>query len=234
MKFLKLILMFLILPSCTGAIPDHNLIPMNLTSLESIKSGINLYNKRIIKKADILSNITFKYHGRSMSVLGITSINEENRAYNVAALNPMGVTVFQLKVKDDKIVSSYIIPMFTQGKNMKNNRNNADKAARMISSDIACIYFNRSVNQELLDIRHRKNRIVLKSILKENQYYKYIFAGRPLRLITKIKYKNSRKIWSVDYYDYQKKDIFLMPFKIILRNHEYGYRLEIQTKKVTI
>ncbi|MCD4742517.1 MAG: DUF3261 domain-containing protein [Desulfobacteraceae bacterium] len=231
MKILFIFLITLLLSSCSVVIPEHKLVQLNNTDKKSSLVAINQYNNKVLQKANILSNITFKFKGRTMTALGITKIDEENHAYKVAALNPMGITLFQLEVKDDKIVSSYIIPKISPDSDSTIDKDQADKAAKMISKDIAHIYFNRKIDIEKNSLILNKYKVTINTKTENNKYLKYIFTGKPLRLATKIKYENRKKLWSVDYYNYQKADLKEIPFKIIFQNHKYGYLLEIETKK---
>ncbi|MCK5311846.1 MAG: hypothetical protein KAJ62_07045 [Desulfobacteraceae bacterium] len=232
MKILYLLVILFLFSSCSAVIPEHQLVQLNNMNEKSSIFEINQYNNKVLQKTNILSNIVFKFKGRTMTALGITKIDEKNRAYNVAALDPMGVTLFQLQVKDNKVISSYIIPQFSPDNNDTADGDKTDKAAEMISKDIAHIYFNRIVNFEKSYIELNKYKVIIDTEIENHQYLKYIFTGTPLRLTTKSKYENKKKIWSVDYYDYKEAGLKEMPFKIIFQNHKYGYMLEIETKKI--
>ena len=223
MKFL-IIIFSLLLSSCSTLIPKHDLIQLNNMDHASAVIEINQYNNLLIQKAHIISTTIFNFKGRKMTALGVTEIDEKNKTYKVAALNPMGVTLFQIEVVNNKIVSSYIIPQF--------GKDNADKAAKMISKDIAYIYFNRKVSVENNPVKLDKYKITIKTKITNDSYYKYIFSGKPLKLATKSKYEHNKKIWSVNYYNYQKTGNGEMPVKIIFQNHRYGYMLETETKKI--
>lgn len=232
MKILFIFLIILLLSSCSVVIPEHKLIQLNNTDKQSSLVEINQYNNKVLQKTNILSNITFKFKGRAMAALGITKIDEENHAYKVAALNPMGITLFQLEVKNNKIVSSYVIPKISPDSDNTIDKDKADKAAKMISKDIAHIYFNRIIDIEKNSMILNKYKVAINTKTENNKYLKYIFTGKPLKLATKIEYENNNKIWSVNYYNYQKADLKEIPFKIIFQNHKYGYLLEIETKKI--
>ena len=231
MKILFIFLITLLLSSCSVVIPEHKLIQLNNTDKRSSLIEINQYNNKVLQKTNILSNITFKFKGRTMTALGITKIDEKNSAYKVAALSPMGITIFQLEVKDDKIVSSYIIPKLNPDSDSTIDKDEADKAAKMISKDIAHIYFNRIIDIEKNSVILNKYKVAINTKTENNKYLKYIFTGKPLKLATKIKYENKKKLWSVNYYNYQNTGLKEMPFKIIFQNHIYGYMLEIETNK---
>ncbi|MCK5541330.1 MAG: DUF3261 domain-containing protein [Desulfobacterales bacterium] len=221
---LLIIIFSLLLSSCSTFIPKHDLVLLNNMNQVSAAFEINQYNDSLIQKAQIISTTIFNFKGRKMTALGATEIDEKQQTYKVAALNPMGLTLFQIKVANNIIVSSYVIPQFGE--------NNADKAAEMISKDIAYIYFNRNVDVKKNSINLDKYKATTNVKIDNDSHYKYIFSGKPLKLTTKSKYENNKKTWSVNYYDYQKTGNGEMPFRIIFQNHKYGYMLETVTKKI--
>lgn len=241
-RFLYLIFLPLFFSSCSVVIPEHNLVKRNNMDKKSTLFEIKQYNNKVLQKTGILSNIAFKFRGRTMNALGITKIDEENASYKVAALNPMGITLFQLVVKNNKIISSYVIEQFAprqKGKSeaakaIGNNKNNLDKAAKMISQDIANIYFARKINiqENFPGTNKERDRVTFDIKLENNEYLKYTFTGKPFKLTTKTKYAGKEKLWSADYYDYHKIKEKEMPFKIIFQNHKYGYMLKIETKTI--
>ncbi len=200
---------------------------------------IDKYNDNVMEKADIISSIVFRFHGRAVSALGITKLDGANKSFSVAGLNPMAVTLFKLKMKNGKLVSSYVIPQFSGGHGVHNG---LDKAARAIGRDIARIYFNRKIKYLDKSIKFDKYRVFL---YRNNWNRKvgthktdevlscYVFSGSPLILAEKTEYCDGIKLWSVDYYDYRKAGNKEMPFKIFFKNYKYGYTLDVEIKQVT-
>jgi len=233
MKILFFSVICLVLSACSYVIPEHQLVDIHSLDEQTALSEISNYNNKILLKANLQSNIVFKFRGRTMTALGLTNLDEKNKSYQVAALNPMGITLFQLNVKNNQVLSSYIIPQFTPGEKNNGNKDKADKAAEMISKDIAHIYFNRTLDTLKNSIQFNKYDITFTSDVQDNQFYKYIFSGNPLKLSTKIKFENKKKVWSTDYYQYTDTELKEMPFKIIFQNHKYGYLLEIDTNKIS-
>ena len=97
-------------------------------------------------------------------------------------------------MENEKVISSYVIPQF--------GGDNLNKAASMISKDIARIYFNRKIDLKDQSLELDKYKVTINTQIDKNDY-KYIFTGQPLKLTTKSMYQNNKKIWSVDYFDYQ-------------------------------
>ena len=222
---MKNILIFfsLVLMGCSTGIPQHNRVVLGDLNMQIALEQIDRYNQLILEKADIVSTITFNFRGRSFSALGITELDGENNSFSVAALSPMGMTLFKLKREKGKLISRYIMPKF--------GPEDMNKTADMINNDIALVYFNRGVNVS-------KNAPVIDTqdvtvhAQVNDQKYRYIFSGIPLKLMQKSMLENNSKIWSVDYYDYQQIGNKEIPFKIFFKNNKYGYSIDIDTKEV--
>ena len=219
--FLSLLLS-LLLTGCSTSIPKHHRVVLDLNT-QMAREQIDHYNQLILQKADIISTITFNFRGRSLSALGITELDGANNSFSVAALSPMGMTLFKLKREKGKLISRYIMPKF--------GPEDMEKTADMINNDIALVYFNRDVNVS-------KNAPVIDThgvtvhTQINNVQYRYVFGGTPLKLMQKSMLENNSKIWSVDYYDYQQIGNKEIPFKIFFKNNKYGYSIEIETKEI--
>ncbi|MCK5100466.1 MAG: DUF3261 domain-containing protein [Desulfobacteraceae bacterium] len=228
MKFFLFLFSLLFLFGCTTlSVPEHNLVALNHINEKTAYKEIYQYNNSIIQKANIINSTIFTFKGRSMTALGITKLDGENKNFSVAGFNPMGITLFKIQMENDKVISSYVIPQF--------GGENLDKAASMISKDIARIYFNRKIDLQTASLELDKYNVTINTQVDKNDY-KYIFSGQPLKLTTKSMYKGKKKIWSVDYYDYKtvnnKTPNQEIPFKIFLKNYKYRYVLEIETKDI--
>ncbi len=248
---LYLILFVMLLAGCTAGIPKHHFVALDDSINKSIVCNmINQYNNRVLEKADILSSITFRFRGRSMTALGVTKLDGINKSFSVAVINPMAVTLFKLKILKGKLVSYYVMPQFGRGKDSLN------QAARAIGSDIAHIYFERKVNpctktikfdrykvvvtrkarDYTLDVQDPREQQPLASVEDDRQsngyLLSYVFIGNPLRLAEKSQYKDGVKLWSIDYYNYEKAGLKEMPSKIFLKNYKYGYTLDVETKQI--
>ncbi|CCK81996.1 MULTISPECIES: DUF3261 domain-containing protein [Desulfobacula] len=228
MKFFLLFFSLLFIAGCsTIDVPEHNLVPLNHIDKKTACKEIAQYNDSITQKTNMINSTIFTFKGRSMTALGITKLDGENKNFSVAGFNPMGITLFKIQMEDEKVISSYVIPQF--------GADNLDKAASMISQDIAHIYFNRKIDLKTASLELDKYKVTINTQVDQNDF-EYIFSGQPLKLTTKSMYKNNNKIWSVDYYDYtivnDRTSNREIPFKLFFKNYKYGYVLEIETKEI--
>ncbi|MFH2057485.1 MAG: DUF3261 domain-containing protein [Pseudomonadota bacterium] len=235
MKYILICLSFLI-AGCSTGIPEHHRVVLNNLNQPKAYNQINQYNQLILQKADIVSAITFNFRGRALSALGITELDSENNSFSVAALSPMGMTLFKLKREKGELVSRYIMPQF--GPKEMDKTAEMNKMPDMINNDIALIYFNRNLNlPESVSVPENffdmdKYGVTIHTQANNqagNKNYQYIFSGNPLKLIKKSMLENKTKIWSVDYYDYKNVGSKEIPYKIFFKNYTYGYTIDIQT-----
>jgi hypothetical protein len=223
LPFLSLLLFVsLLLTGCSTGIPQHNRVVLNDLNTQIALEQIDHYNQLILEKANIVSTITFNFRGRSFSALGITELDGENNSFSVAAISPMGMTLFKLKREKGKLISRYIMPKF--------GPEDMNKTADMINNDIALVYFNRGVVSKNAPVIEPHGVTVHARV--NDQKYRYVFGGTPLKLMQKSMLENNSKIWSVDYYDYRKIGNKEIPFKIFFKNNRYGYSIDIETKEI--
>ncbi len=228
MKFFLIFFSILVVAGCaTMNAPEHNFIALNNINEMTAYKEINQYNNLVLQKANIINSTIFTFRGRTMSAFGITKLDTKKKNFSVAGFNPMGITLFKMKIENDRVVSSYVIPQF--------GAQNLDRAVDMITKDIGHIYFNRKIALQNKSLEFSEYNITINKQIDKKKY-KYIFGGKPLKLITKLMYEHKKKIWSVDYYDYKMVDRGTdgreIPYKIFLKNYKYGYVLEINTKEI--
>ncbi len=77
MKILYIFCSILLFSSCSVVIPDHKVDQLTNMKEKSALLEIDQYNKLVFQKGDILSNITFKFKGRTMTALGVTKLDEQ-------------------------------------------------------------------------------------------------------------------------------------------------------------
>lgn len=203
--------------SCTTVPPfeEEPLVPINLTPLEIRQNADKLYPHRF----KVLSSVTFKYFGHSMSAMGLTIIDEESGDYSVILLNPMGIKIFELVVENDKVKSLYAIEDI--------HRMGGD--ITIIGEDIKRAYFQR-VPSLRSTVSCAETLVTFSENIDEGTL-NHVFGGENFDLREKILEKNGEKLWSVRYYDYREKNNESHPFGIYLENYDHGYQLIIRLKE---
>jgi len=77
----------------------------------------------------------------------------------------------------------------------------------------------------------RKNKIIFIENIQDGKI-KYIFAGNQIRLLEKIYLKDRKKIWTVHYYQYIKRNGKVYPEGIIFVHHKYKYKIILRLKEI--
>ncbi|SLM32819.1 conserved hypothetical protein [Desulfamplus magnetovallimortis] len=216
------LLALLLISACTPLVPEHQLkLPEGMTDL-SISRQLEQYNSDIATKVECINSVVFSYRGQSFVSLGPLKIDESDNSFSMAALNPMGVLLFQVQVKNGEIEKAYTLPEFKELK----------KAVQTIRTDIQRLYFDRSVTTAGRKIYRKPESVSFKMEGEEDGVIQYIFSGEPLRLISKIFFRDGEKVWSADYYSYltdEKGKIF--PQETFFKHYMHHYTLAITTKK---
>lgn len=216
-KFLVLLLLFFF-SGCAG----HKFIPVELVPLNVIDpvKVLEYSSVKVPSEFVLLNSIVFSYYGRKMSALGYTKINRANESFSVAALNPVGIKLFELSYAEGKLVTHYVMDELLKHGN----------ASGAIGEDVAKIYFNLAPIDNFA-IKQKKKTFEVKQPLGSG-YIKYVYGGIDSVLIEKSFYKNDKRQWQVKYYDYKKVNGKLLSFGIILKHDIYKYKLYIKTKEV--
>ena len=222
MKQSILFFAILCMTGCTAAVPEHGgKLPENM-AIGRIFHEIREYNTKISGSIEMLNSVRFNFRGRSFTAVGPLRLDEARDAFSMAALNPMGMTLFQIKMKNGELVSSSMIP------ELKKFRQSADAVAK----DVERIYFRRNVDLHKAVLQPDKQGVVLEKETKGTGRYEYRFGKSPLVLLSKIYYENGQKIWSADYYDYREHKHGRFPMRTFFKHHRHGYTLNIETRRI--
>ncbi|MCF8044636.1 MAG: DUF3261 domain-containing protein [Desulfarculaceae bacterium] len=218
------ILLFAVLcvAGCTAAAPEHRGVPPEDMAVGRICREIRDYNTKISGSVELINSVRFNFRGRSFTAIGPLRLDEPGNGFSMAAVNPMGMTLFRIRMKNGELVTSEMIPEFKKFK----------QAADTVSKDIERIYFNREIDLSKAVRRPEKDGVVLESRGKDTKRCEYRFGRVPLVLLTKTCYKNGRKIWSADYYNYREYNGGLFPMKTFFKQYRHGYTLDIDTKRI--
>lgn len=222
MKQSILFFAILCMTGCTAAVPEHRGVLPEEMALGRIFREIRDYNAKISGSIEVLNSVRFNFRGRSFTAVGPLLLDETREAFSMAAINPMGMTLFQIKMKNGELVSSSMIPELGKFK----------QSADAVAEDIERIYFKRDVDLYKAYLKPDKNGVVLKKNKENTGRYEYRFGKSPLVLLAKIYYENGQKIWSADYYDYREHKSGMFPMRTFFKQYRHGYTLDIKTRQV--
>ena len=172
------------------------------------------------QKLQVINTIVFQYKRHKFSAIGYTDIDSLRKLFTIVCLNHAGIKLFELSGTDNSVECKFAL----EGASFPGN---FDKA---VADNIRRIYFDCIPGPESR-IYKKKNKIVFKQSA-ETGIMEYIFAGADNLLVEKRYYEGWRKIWSVFYYEYLRKNGKLYPAGIMLRHHKYNYQLTMRLKEI--
>ncbi|MBU0477905.1 hypothetical protein KKC91_05000 [bacterium] len=172
------------------------------------------------RKFKIVSTIVFQYRRHKFSAIGYTDIDSLQKLFKIVCLNHAGIKLFELAGNDNSVECKFAF----EGASFPGN------FAQAVADDIRRIYFD-SIPDPEAKIYKKKKKIVFRQP-SETGVMEYIFAGADNLLVEKRYYKGWRRIWSVFYYEYRRKNGKLYPSGIMLRHHKYNYQLTVRLKEI--
>ena len=172
------------------------------------------------QKFQVINTIVFQYKRHKFSAIGYTDIDALQKIFTIACLNHAGIKLFELSGTNNSVKCKFAF----EGASFPGN---FDKA---VANDIKRIYFDCIPDPES-KIYKKKKKIVFRQP-SGTGVMEYIFAGADNLLVEKRYYKGWRKIWSVFYYEYRRKNGKLYPSGIMLKHHKYNYQLIVRLKEI--
>ena len=172
------------------------------------------------QKFQVINTIVFQYKRHKFSAIGYTDIDAIQKLFTIVCLNHAGIKLFELTGNNNSFECKFAF----EGASSPGNFTQA------IADDIRRIYFNCIPAPES-KVYKKKNKIVFRQPA-ETGVMEYIFAGADNLLVEKRYYKGWRRIWSVFYYEYRRKNGKLYPAGIMLKHHKYNYQLTVRLKEI--
>jgi len=180
------------------------------------------FSRKVALNFETLSTFTFFYRYQGFVGIGFTTVDEKDDTFAVACLNPAGIKLFEVKGSNDSHEKIFFHEQF-----MKHG-----DAAGVVAEDIRKMYFRRIPSSDA-SVKKKKRKVIFTELF-ENGKMEYIFAGQDKYLVEKRYKKKGRKEWAVYYADYRENDGEVHPWRVLLKNHKYGYDLKVSTKEFGI
>ena len=169
----------------------------------------------------IVNTVTFQFGGKASSAIGYTEVDTSTKTFTVVGLHPAGgFKLFELSGDSENVECTFALEEFTRRGDF----------ARAVGEDTRRMYFDRIPARDA-KISKGKNRIFFRQPAADGEM-EYVFAGTDGVLVEKHYYENGSKVWSASYYEYLRKNDKLYPAGIILKHHEYRYRLVVRLKEI--
>jgi hypothetical protein len=200
-------------------------VPFQETALVPIDQGdpwsvVERFQEKSPDSFQLLTTVVFEYNSRTFSGIGAVQVNRSARVFKVAAINPMGVKLFELSGDQNNAETQYVVADFSQYGDL----------ATTVGNDIRRIYIDLTPNPDA-KIRKKKNKLIFWQSSGPG-YVEYVFAGAGGDLIEKNYYEEDGIVWKVSYYEYRDQDTKRWPQGIIYVHYQHGYRLVIRQKEL--
>ena len=168
----------------------------------------------------IINTVVFQFRARKFLSLVYLSVDENEKAFELAGMNSVGVKLIEIAAKNGEVTVNNVIDEISK-------KGDISKA---LVKDIYRIYFDQAP-LKFFEIKKKKKEIIF-SQKQDAGITEYVFAGKENYLIEKVHYEGKKKAWSARYYEYMEKDGKVYPKGIIFANYLYGYKLIINVKEV--
>lgn len=217
-KALLSIALFLFVAGCsTVPFQETALVPMETGDPWSV---VERFQKRTPDTFQLLTTVVFEYNSRTFSGVGAVRINRADRVFTVAAMNPMGVKLFELTGDRNSIETRYAAADLSRYGDF----------ATAVGNDIRRIYLDLLPGPEA-NIRKRKSKLIFRQSSGPG-FLEHVFAGAVGDLIEKNYYEEDGIVWKASYYEYRDQDGMRWPKGIVFVHYLHGYRLIIRQKEL--
>lgn len=217
MKILLLLSVVTFFIGCAG-IPFE---PIELMPIEITPQQIVAKNMLVCPGSYTSSSaFTFRKFTSEVFVVGYTEIDESDRAFRVALMNPMGVKVLEISGTNGVFTNHFMVEQLADIPDLLG----------IFGTDIERLYFDcvPSKDAEVI-IGEKQVEFIDKASGGEVHY---LFGGCDYILLKKIFYEGNKKVCSVNYFDYQIYNGKQYPHGMTLNNHKDKYRLVIKLKNI--
>jgi hypothetical protein len=171
----------------------------------------------------LVSTVVFKYSFLTFSALGVTRINEPDKEFDVTAMTPVGVKLFEMSVKNGSLTSSFAMPELAKRGDI----------SRAVSENIERIYFSRVPPEGTQAFR--RGKFMVFSVPSGDGVTEYFFGKEKedTVLLHKRYLSAGKRVWDVSYSGYfRDKQGKVHPKNIVFIHYAYSYRLLLRVKEL--
>jgi len=177
------------------------------------------FSERLPQKFQLVNTLVFHYYWKTFSGLGYLAVDRSEDLFQLSAMTPMGVKLFDLQGKGKEISCLYAMEEF---------KKHGDFSS-VVGKDIRQIYFDLVPSPDT-SVRRSKYEIYFNDV-QDNQRIRYTFSGTERLLTEKACFDDDELLWKIGYYDYQLHDDQWYPHGIYLKNNRHHYSFEIRLKE---
>ena len=174
------------------------------------------------QKFQAVQSVVFSFYGRSMTGIGVLSLDRTTRSFELSCMTPMGTKLFDLRMLNGVPEVLFALPFFTEKEGF----------GETVARDIARIYFDSEPPQ--ITRAYRKGKMLwIESELGE-ETLAYGYTGAPLVLNEKRVLRERALEAQIEYRQFFEQEGFRCIGEAKLKSKLYGYKLTVRTKELTI
>ena len=175
---------------------------------------------RVAPRFEQVNAVVFVYRMRRLAALGLAAVDRPARAFSVSCVTPLGVKIFDVVATNGAATARFVNPaLAARGGNL----------AQAVADDLARAYFDWAPPPGTPGA-FRRRRLVF-AVDDASGTTEYRFAWADGRLAEKIRREGGRRRWSIAYRGYGVTPGGLVPTAMCIDNHQYGYRLVVNTRE---
>ena len=125
----------------------------------------NKFSELSPKSFKIINTVIFQYRTKHFLSLGYLAIDTNNKSFEIAGMNPMGIKLFEFAGKDRKL----------EVNNVAEEISKRGDISKIIVEDIHRMYFDQIPSTQ--STIHKKKRKIIFSDAKDEGKLEYIFAS---------------------------------------------------------
>ncbi len=200
-------------------------VPFNKTTYVSLgntepETVLENHSRGIPDKIQTLNSVVFEFGRHKMMGLGPVMVDNKNKTFVAACIDPIGYKLFEISGTDKRIEKKYVSAVLAKYVGL----------AKAVGADIRRIYFNLIPSADA-QTNISEYEIVFKQKTGPG-VTEYVFSGAGAHLTNKRYFENNICLWEVSYYEYKINNGKLYPGGIILDNLNQDYRLIVRLKEV--
>lgn len=169
-----------------------------------------------------VQSVVFSFYGRSMTGIGVLSLNRANRSFDLSCMTPMGTKLFDLQMKDNVPTVPFALPFFAEKEGF----------AEAVARDIARIYFDSEPPR--VTRAYLKGKTLWVESESADETLLYGFIGEPRVLHEKRVVRDGSVNARIEYLQFLTQDGCRCIGEAKLKSKLYGYQLTVRTKELTI
>ena len=169
-----------------------------------------------------VQSVVFSFYGRTMTGIGVISLNRSDRTFELSCMTPMGTKLFDLRYANETPEVLFALPFFTEKGDF----------AEAVALDIARMYFDPEPPR--ISRAWRKGDTLTIESEDEERRIEYDYHGTPPVLMEKRFHRDRALEAVITYSKFFEQDGFRCIGEASLKSKLYGYRLTVRTKELTL